>query len=504
MKNPLKKESREQNTNKASSHTRIFGRIAHRTQKQNKPENLFEWAFVHEDKITSLAEDLAIREKWYFGEKEPAECRKKYGVLFKYLNHTFGKLSDENKILYSEEGEDEFAAFNTGLVDKKYEYIYALFEKNRIRNQNPDKPEWFLKGFFVAGIDWGGKLLVERFNPLPSRADYFKGSMNSVLYEPSSGEFRLDIDHILVENCRRLPAKFFEEICRPHNFTVIDGMSFSEAQKLDERDERSIDYFSRFQQKLKDSEENFRSVKRELEKAVDTAKKRAEWNYKTAIPMYYPTKKNMSFLLPLSLLKEGTVDVALVVEKMKNGNYQGQTILPLDWAYSNSRLITKPESDWLNTNSIFNTFDEEENCLHETESNLKETPSQTTKTKKKSARSTIKAQAFKPDPVILAHLMADRKHAYSKSEQKLTQPPIKAQVFKPDEAILARIKESQKPAAAKKESRLNKLSEEARAIEEAKSRARVVGLKVSLKRAKPLKKPNDDDDMPFGRPPVTF
>lgn len=477
VKISLKKESREKIANRASSYTGTFSPKTSAARKPNNPKkSLFDWAVIHEDKVISLAEDLAIREKWYFGDKKPTEYKKKYVVLLKYLNHTFGKLYDDEKICYSK----KYAAFNTGLVDKKYEYIYALFEKNR----NPNMQEWWLLGFFVAGIDWGGKLLVENFNPLPSRADYFKGSMNSVLYEPSSGEFRLDVDHILIENCRRIPANFFKEICRPPDFTVIDGMSFSKAQKLDERDEKSIDYFSRFQEKLKNSGENFRSVKRELEKAVDTAKKRAEWNYKTAIPMYYPTKKNMSFLLPLSLLEEGKVDVALVVEKMKNGNYQGQTILPLDWAYSNSRLITKPESDWLNTNKIVNTFDEDEESLQKTESNLKHSSSRIAKTEKNSVQSSIKAQVFKPDPVIIARLEAAQKRANSKSEENLVQPPMKAQVFKPDAAILARIAKSQKQAIVKK---TNELSEEARVVEEAKSRVRAKGIKVSLKKGKSAK-----------------
>lgn len=92
-----------------------------------------------------------------------------------------------------------------------------------------------------------------------------------------------------------------------------------------------------------------------IENALETSIKRANWNYKTAIPMYYPTLNTTSLLLPLALLDENVIDVALVIEKQPSGNYIGQTILPLEWAYSNARLITRPDSDWLITEHIQET-----------------------------------------------------------------------------------------------------------------------------------------------------
>ena len=68
--------------------------------------------------------------------------------------------------------------------------------------------------------------------------------------------------------------------------------------------------------------------------------------------MYYPTKNTGSLLLPLSLVDEDHVDLALVVERQPSGAYLGQTILPLYLAYSNSRLVTRPDSDWLRTDFI--------------------------------------------------------------------------------------------------------------------------------------------------------
>lgn len=100
-------------------------------------------------------------------------------------------------------------------------------------------------------------------------------------------------------------------------------------------------------------------LKNRIEDAVDLALKRVEWNYKTAIPMYFPTKNTGSLLLPLSLVDEDHVDLALVVERQASGAYQGQTILPLNLAYSNSRLVTRPDSDWLKTD-VINATDSDE------------------------------------------------------------------------------------------------------------------------------------------------
>ena len=72
------------------------------------------------------------------------------------------------------------------------------------------------------------------------------------------------------------------------------------------------------------------------------------WNYKTAIPVYFPSSEEISLLLPLSLVNEEKIDVALVLEATQSGAYIAHTILTLKMAYNNARLIAKPDSSWLN------------------------------------------------------------------------------------------------------------------------------------------------------------
>lgn len=81
------------------------------------------------------------------------------------------------------------------------------------------------------------------------------------------------------------------------------------------------------------------------------AVERVRRNYKTAIPQFYRDGKSgqgkMQLLLPVALLRRDQVELALAVDRLDSGVYLGRTVLPLDWAYNNARLLTRPDTDWL-------------------------------------------------------------------------------------------------------------------------------------------------------------
>jgi hypothetical protein len=110
-----------------------------------------------------------------------------------------------------------------------------------------------------------------------------------------------------------------------------------------------------------------RAIKRRLEDAKLLAEKRIRWNFKTAIPQYYPRFNRMSLLLPLALINDEIVDIALVVTRNPSGSYQGRTILLLDWAYKNARLVCRPDSDWLVPQNVKISEETKEQVLPETE-----------------------------------------------------------------------------------------------------------------------------------------
>jgi hypothetical protein len=119
-------------------------------------------------------------------------------------------------------------------------------------------------------------------------------------------------------------------------------------------------YFEQFGQAIEEDARVYRFIKARLDDALRLAIKRVKWNYKTAIPMYFPTQNIMSLLLPLAMVNDNQVDIALVTEKTQSGSYLGHTILPLDWAYSNARLVCRPDRDWLIAQNIVQDEPEEE------------------------------------------------------------------------------------------------------------------------------------------------
>ena len=96
-------------------------------------------------------------------------------------------------------------------------------------------------------------------------------------------------------------------------------------------------------------------IKKRFSDAIDYAIKRVRWNFKTAIPIYYPGQKQISLLLPLALVDDDKIDVALVLEATESGAYIAHTILTLEMAYTNARLITRPDSEWLTAEKISST-----------------------------------------------------------------------------------------------------------------------------------------------------
>lgn len=304
----------------------------------NKP-GLFQWAWLGDFKqVLKKLSEFAIKEQWYYGKTKRTDY---FPILGNYLVYTFFRLQNENRIA---EGK-EFAAFNTGLVDKKYKSIYALF---KIRTSYTQK--WVFVDFCVEGEEWAGKQLVSNFKPLPERAQYFKDTAD-MIYDTTSGKPSIDDKHIFIENTYRLPEEFIKENC-PKGFTlkVTSDMTIEE-KKI---------YYAELGKAIEADDRTYRFMKATLDNAVELALKRIEWNFKTAIPMYYPTKNKMSLLLPLALVNDDKVDIALVVERTNSGNYLGHTILPLSWSYSNARLVTRPDSDWLVAEDIETKNDDEE------------------------------------------------------------------------------------------------------------------------------------------------
>ena len=109
----------------------------------------------------------------------------------------------EKKVMVNERA--RVAAINTGLVDPRYEAIYALL----VPNDDPRAP-WQFANFCNAGEGRDGQTLVRHFNPLPQTAHYFDTSID-LLYDTRTSKPELDWRHVIIERIERYPSEFVED-----------------------------------------------------------------------------------------------------------------------------------------------------------------------------------------------------------------------------------------------------------------------------------------------------
>ncbi len=88
-------------------------------RNNNFQYELFKFAYFpnYNNAIRYLAEDLADQEDWDFSDAQT----KKYSILKNYLEFTYKKLKQEDKILFSKDNKN--ACFNTGLVTENLGHI---------------------------------------------------------------------------------------------------------------------------------------------------------------------------------------------------------------------------------------------------------------------------------------------------------------------------------------------------------------------------------------------
>lgn len=250
------------------------------------PEQLFDFAFFggkYERHIQNLA-DMAEPEDWGY---KFTESEKDNPVLCNYISYTYKRLAEEGKFSHSSDG--DYCCFDTGLMNRSQEPIYAFFRKNKFEQQQ----EWFF-------IQWArkGDHTLSKFSELPEMAHYFDDPSDLVF--DIRFEIRENAEHIIQDNKERFPEPF-----------------------------RNMEIYL---------------LQTIFKGALDNAKHRVRRNYKIAIPQYY--RGRMQLLLPICLSNPLRADVALTIEK-HDGFYRASTILTLDMAYNNARQIARPDKDWL-------------------------------------------------------------------------------------------------------------------------------------------------------------
>ena len=288
------------------------------TRELNEATFIGRIRFKHIDAANKFLEDLAQKamdEPWNFKEQI---SRFKNPILKSYIEYELGrlfyeheKLNRENKIVYN--SDKSKIVFDTNLLDKFGNEIWIMGDIITIDdNEHIENPE-------IS----------------PNILNLTKCGFN--------------------KNTSLLP---------PEYFTNIDEIIFHCEWYIDYKDIEKNNHIieerrSRFPQRFKSLHTTELGLK--LQSAIEFAKKIAQRNYKFIVPMYYPTRKDIQFLMPIYLDKiySNHPDFALVLTPHKEEKiYTLETILALNEVYQDARLIAKPEQSWLNSD-IINNNDEE-------------------------------------------------------------------------------------------------------------------------------------------------
>jgi hypothetical protein len=317
--------------------------------------------------INAAIEELrkrALPERWYYNESD----KERSYILRNYIFRTFDRLLHEDeqeteaaeaekrepqlKIIESE----EYAIWNTGLVDNLYDPIYAFFKRNDRRNANITQ-KWIFLCFNTANSQMN--TTTSRFRELPRKASYFQNP-RELLYDTSAGEPMLNWEHLIGDNIERFPLGFVMEGANK------DFVAEEHPHALPPEERKA--YFRRLAEAINADARWKRRLTNDFKEALHTTLARVDWNYKTAIPVYYPREQKMQLLLPLALENSEVVDAALLCnhrfdETQGVNNYEGRTILTLAMAYDNARLIARPDSNWLTFNAVQKSAEREEEDL---------------------------------------------------------------------------------------------------------------------------------------------
>lgn len=259
----------------------------------------------YNQKLEMLAR-MAQPEKWTYKriqDKDP------YRILRNYIQYTYNRLDEEGKIIFSADG--KYRCMNTGLLTVYNQEIVAIFAVNEMSGKQP----WFFNGFFKET----DKFFTTNFSEPPPLADYCN-NVKDLIYD-NTLELNMRKEHIIDDN------------------------------------------FDRFIEAGYNSKELINVL---LDAAKVTLEKKLKRNFKLALPFYYhntETGENKIQLLAPLYFPGAPVKLALVLNKIKSSAkeyYEGVTVLPVEWAYMNSRLIVKPDEEWAKIMDEITSADEAE------------------------------------------------------------------------------------------------------------------------------------------------
>lgn len=247
-----------------------------------------------------LKDKFCSDESWDYIQKKTEDIP----ILTSYIDQTFKRIIEEGKLVVGQSSDGkEYAYFNTGLADMFQSEVFAYFEKNYKYKESTSwgvsTPKWYFLEFNTEESRYR-KYFDGRTTP--EIASYFKPGTRLVLDPEDLKTAKPNWDH-LYERKNRIAVE---------NIKAMSEVDFRDA----------------------------------INDSIDLAYRRIKRNYKTAIPQFY--SHEIQFLVPLYSRKDRVNALAAMVIRQNERIYEISTLLTLDQAYNNARLLAKPDREWLN------------------------------------------------------------------------------------------------------------------------------------------------------------
>lgn len=286
-----------------------------------------------------------------------------YEILESYLRYsTYRLIQDNSMVMDRNRG---VCVMNTGLVNRAFYDICLIFR----RDVSDPNSRW--QYHTVDSITNINNYSTSGFAK-PILAPHYWDDTGELVYKLRYDKKvddqvpQFNEDHIILERLHRLPKDFlenaayrmdddrfqrFRELINTPNFGPGHAPNFGPGH----------DAWTEAVQMVRADVDLFREIRTRIENAVRDAIRRQRSNYKTIIPCFYPRANELCFLLPLlTLTRNAASNPALVLVSLDGGRtFYGKTILSMDMVYKNSRLICRPEADWINFQDIIPTNDED-------------------------------------------------------------------------------------------------------------------------------------------------
>ena len=252
---------------------------------------------------TFLYDNLLTKEKW-----KKSKCDEdSYIRLYFYLTNmcaVIKKYYGEKSRYYreSESGGRKYIIFDSKLLDKYGNNIYLI---HKVTENNGDVN--FVEPIYVSnteclntyGFDAG---VLKEIDPILLYDD-----TSDLIFSGEIEQFDLDdthhMKHIIDERKDRLPKELMDK-------SPIQVYMF-------------------------------------LKTSVEYAVKMSKIDYKFIVPSYSIANNEIQFLIPFYVDLGNKKPVCAIVTTKENGRYVLKTILPIDTAYNNARLLSIPDTGWL-------------------------------------------------------------------------------------------------------------------------------------------------------------